>query len=250
MNERAETIDQVIAQLDDIIAWARDHDSRLGYFAALYRKVTRAVGAEIQAGSFDDNLRMERLDVLFANRYLDAYHAHRQGEAVTRSWAAAFAAADNRRPTVIQHLLLGMNAHINLDLGIAAAQLAPGDELPALRADFLRINRLLADLVGDVQQELIAIWPWLGLLLRFVRHSDDIIVNFSMGRARDQAWTLAQTLATAQGDQALRIIGAQDERVATRANLLLHPGVTGSAALLAIRLGERGSPATITSILE
>ncbi len=250
MRERAATIDEVIAQLSEIIAWARENDSRLGYFPALYRKVTVAVRDEIRAGSFDDNPRMERLDVLFANRYLEAFYAHRRGEPVTRSWAAAFAAADVWRPAVIQHLLLGMNAHINLDLGIAAAATTPGPELPGLQRDFMHINAILAGLVEEVQEELVEVWPWLGVLLRFVRHSDDVIVNFSMGRARDRAWTMAQMLAAAEKDQAPRLIAAQDDRVATRAELLLHPGVTGSTALLAVRLGERGTPARITAILE
>ena len=33
---------------------------------------------------------------------------------------------------MLQHLLIGMNAHISLDLGIAAARTAPGEALPVL----------------------------------------------------------------------------------------------------------------------
>jgi hypothetical protein len=43
-----------------------------------------------------------------------------------------------------------MNAHINLDLGIAAAQVAPGPALPALHTDFLCINAILASVVATV----------------------------------------------------------------------------------------------------
>ena len=39
----AQTMDQVITQLDDIIEAARREKSRAGYFAALYRQVTVAV---------------------------------------------------------------------------------------------------------------------------------------------------------------------------------------------------------------
>ena len=62
----AETIDQVIRQLDDIIDWSIRNDSRLGYFAALYRKVTLQVKSGITDGFFEDAERMERLDVIFA----------------------------------------------------------------------------------------------------------------------------------------------------------------------------------------
>ncbi len=49
---------------------------------------------------------------------------------------------------------MGMNAYINLDLGIAAAETVPSEELPDLKGDFDKINHVLASLVGDVQNEL------------------------------------------------------------------------------------------------
>ena len=41
--EQAENIDQVLAQLSAIIEWSTARKSRLGYFPALYRKVTLQV---------------------------------------------------------------------------------------------------------------------------------------------------------------------------------------------------------------
>ncbi|MEZ4716606.1 MAG: DUF5995 family protein [Caldilineaceae bacterium] len=96
--------------------------SRLGCFAALYRQVTVAVKHGIETGFFADPARMERLDVIFARRYLDALAQWRAQAEPSGCWAFAFARAASRRPTVLQHLLLGMKRHINLDLGIAAAQ--------------------------------------------------------------------------------------------------------------------------------
>jgi hypothetical protein len=43
---QARNIYEVIQQLDDIIDWALSKKSRLGYFAALYRKVTLKVKEE------------------------------------------------------------------------------------------------------------------------------------------------------------------------------------------------------------
>ena len=64
----AQTIDEVIEALDGVLDEARRDGSRLGYFAALYRKVTIEVKKGIAAGYFDDGPRMERLDVLdYAN---------------------------------------------------------------------------------------------------------------------------------------------------------------------------------------
>jgi Family of unknown function (DUF5995) len=79
--------------------------------------------------AFDSPERMARLGVNFANRYLAAYEGYRSGGAGTQSWKFAMDAAQEWWPIVLQHLLLAMNAHINLDLGIAAAGTSPGGEL-------------------------------------------------------------------------------------------------------------------------
>jgi len=91
----AQTIDEVIARLDAIIERAIVERDRLGFFAVLYRTVTAAVKEGIAAGRFQDGPRMERLDIVFANRYLHAFHLHRSGRAPTSSWRAAFAATSD-----------------------------------------------------------------------------------------------------------------------------------------------------------
>lgn len=120
----ATTINEVITALNHIITTSRQTRSRLGYFAILYLKVTEAVQTGIANNQFQDGPRMERLDVTFANRYLHAYYQWQNRQQPTRSWQLAFEAAEKRTVLILEHLLLGMSAHINLDLGIAAAQTA------------------------------------------------------------------------------------------------------------------------------
>jgi Family of unknown function (DUF5995) len=67
---QANNIEEVITALGRIIDEAKGAQSRLGYFPALYRLVTIDVKKGIAAGRFQDGARMERLDVVFANRYL------------------------------------------------------------------------------------------------------------------------------------------------------------------------------------
>ena len=138
------TIDDVIATLEFIIQESETNNSTQGYFAALYLKVTRQVKAGIIAGDFQDNARMERLDVTFAKRYIDAYFNHQQGKPISRSWQAAFVLSEGFWPIVLQHLLSGMNAHINLDLGIASAEVMKGQDIQLLHHDFNQINTILS----------------------------------------------------------------------------------------------------------
>ena len=246
----AESIDQVLDHLDRIIARARRERSRLGYFAALYRDVTARVAAAIDAGDFQDNARMERLDVVFANRYLDALDKWTAGERPTDSWAATFSAAERWRPLIVQHLLLGMNAHINLDLGIAAAEVAPGDQIADLEADFLRINRILGAMIEDVQQRIAEVSPWTGALDRLSGRADEVISNFCLLRAREDAWDFAQTLATHAPSEHDALVAQKDQETTRRVEAILRPGSRWIVpALIAIRLWEESDVPTVIDTL-
>lgn len=245
----ATTIDEVVNHLDEIIIWAQTNESCLGYFAALYRKVTLEVKQKIQDGYFEDNARMEQLDVVFANRYLAAYVDYQAGKPVTASWQIAFNTAPRWRPIVMQHLLLGMNAHINLDLGIAAAQVAPDSSLADLQNDFKKINSILASLTDEVKTELSQVWSTLTLLDRAAGEADDAIINFSMTTARDEAWNFAQILARLDEADQHSFIHKHDQEIANLGKLIAHPPFLTRLILLVIRLRERGDIPKIIEIL-
>lgn len=233
-----ETIDQVIEQLTDIMDQAYRDRSRLGFFAALYRQVTIQVKHGIAHGRFADGPRMERLDVVFANRYLEAMQRFVRGEPPPAAWQVAFRAASSWRLLILQHLLLSINAHINLDLGIAAAQVAPGDALPLLKSDFEAINTILATMLDAVQEDIGAVSPWLWLLDRIGGRTDEALVAFSLGRARDAAWSVAEQLAGLPPEAQDQAISTLDQQVAARARRIRTPGLFLSLGMLGIRLPE------------
>jgi hypothetical protein len=189
------TIDDLLSALDNIIQRAWDDKSRMGYFAGLYRRVTRAVRDGVSQGSFQNGALMERLDVVFASRYLDALAAYQAGTKLTRSWQVAFDACNDDSRLILQHLLAGMNAHINLDLGIASAQVSPGDQLPQLKTDFDQINDVLATQVRSVETEMAALSPLIKNLSTVGLSSETTLITFNIGLARKTAWFLAERLA-------------------------------------------------------
>ncbi len=232
-----ETVDEVLQALDAIVERALEAASRVGYFAAIYRKVTGKVAEGIASGFFDDPQRMQRLDVAFAARYLSALDVYQHGGKPTRSWDLAFQATAGSRPIILQHLLVGINAHINLDLGIAAAETAPGPALAGLRRDFDRINEILALLMDGIERDIAEVSPWIGLLGRIGGRHDDEIVRFSIEVARSEAWRFATELAPLSRHHWGGPIGARDARVARLARVVLNPGLL-SAGLLVIRARE------------
>ena len=245
----AETIDDVIRSLDAIIDWAWTSKSRLGYFAALYRRITRAVKTGIEKGQFQNGPLMERLDVVFASRYLDAFDQFRAGRQPSRAWQIAFRAGSWRYPIVVQQLLAGVNAHINLDLGIAAAATAPDDQLPSLKTDFDQINGVLAGEVGTVEKEIAEVSPLIGLLEKFSLKTDTVIINFSLEKARDFAWSQAVNLAPKSGPELQAAINDLDGEVELLGRLIVSPPLLIKTKLFPIRLFESNHVRPILDVL-
>jgi hypothetical protein len=235
----APLIDRVIADLDRVIDRAIETDDRIGYFAALYRRVTVKVKEGVETpGFFEDPERMDRLDFTFASRFLDALATWQAGGRPTLAWVAAFEATRSWRPVILQQLVLGINAHINLDLGIAAARTSPGAELARLRGDFGRINQILASLVGLVERQIGELSPWFGLLARIAGEDGVRVVEFSMRIARDEAWRLAEELAPLPEADQGPVVDLRDRDTARLARDILHPGPLLDAVAILVRLRE------------
>lgn len=235
------SINDVILVLDDIIQETEANNDTLGYFAVLYRRVTLKVKEKIESGYFEDAERMERLDVIFAKRYIDAYYSHREGLPVTQSWEKAFCLSKNFWPVTLQHLLIGMNAHINLDLGIVAAEISKGGNIEDLRNDFYKINEILSSLVNEVQTNLSTIWPPLRQILLKTGQYDNLMVDFSMKLARDGAWRFATELSGKINEDIPQCIETRDKAVAKVADIITNNKISIRILLGVVRLGETGS---------
>ncbi|KQS32386.1 DUF5995 family protein [Pedobacter sp. Leaf194] len=233
----ANTIIEVISRLDDIIIDSIKVKSRNGYFACLYRKMTIAVQKGINDGLFKDGQRMEKLDVIFANRYIDAYHCQSQRKPLSSSWNAAFSAAFQPY-TVIQHLLLGMNAHINLDLGVAAAETSKAGDIQLLKQDFNLINDIIASLINIVQKDLEEICLPMKMLKYVDNKSKESVINFSITAARDAAWANAVGLSKVLPGMYIPYINALDSKIALVANGIKNPNFSQSFTLRTVRTFE------------
>jgi hypothetical protein len=233
------TIDEVLTRLNRMLDEAIRDGHRIGYFIALYERVTSNVRHALIGGNvFDDGPRMERLDVVFANRFIEAWEQRAAGRNPTESWAAAFDRLGDPGPLVIQHLMLGMNAHINLDLGIAAATVAPTrPQLEALHADFNRINDVLSRLVKIVEVQLCTICPPLTRLADLVT-VEERLFDFGMAASRDIAWKLAQDLVASPRDAWPAIIARRDTLSALAARALYPLDGLARVTALAVHAHE------------
>jgi hypothetical protein len=237
--DEVQDIDGVLAALRTVVDDAVATGSRIGLFAAVYRQVTAAIARGLRDGLFDDAERLNRFDAVFAGRYLTALHAWREGRDPGRSWRQAFRAAEATDLVYVQHVVLGINAHINLDLAVAAAQTSPGDEITALKNDFERINDVLIGVLCELQGVLNEISPLLGGLDLILGRIDEEIFGFKLQRARAEAWEAAVLLAGQAGEVREATVRMLDRYAQGVGRIVLAPPFPVPAALQVVRFAER-----------
>ncbi|MET8546158.1 DUF5995 family protein [Kitasatospora sp. NPDC004799] len=189
------TIDEVISHMEQVDAELDPRDG-VACFNRVYLKVTKLVKEHVTAGTFQDPAFLERMDVIFAGRYLKNVDDAKAGRSAELAWRPVFEARDNRVLWPIQFVLAGMNAHINHDLAIAVVETCkqrrttPGT--PPVHADFEKVNDLLASVEAEVRAEFelqivkVATEP-----AEALKHA---VSAFSMSTAREAAWVNAVAL--------------------------------------------------------
>ena len=196
----------------------------MGYFAALYRRMTVAVQHGIENNLFENGSRMEQLDIVFAKRYFEAFEQYQLKKTTTKAWQEAFMVANQSSVTVLQHLLLGINAHINLDLGIAAANISNKNEINSLEKDFNQINTIISGLIDDTKIRLSKIWLPFRIFTDLLDTESDGIINFSIKVARTFSWQNAKQLTMLEVSQQANHIKKMDNSVAILAEKLKKTG--------------------------
>lgn len=246
---RAADVDEVLVLLGEIVTDTKARGDALGFFAALYRQVTLEVKHGIGDNFFDDGPRMNRFVALFANRYLDAYGAYTGGREPTRAWWVAFEGVRSGRLLILQNLLLGINAHINLDLGVVTGETFEGEALDDFHADFDRVNGILGSLIPRVEDAIQRFSPLMGVL-EMVGGADALeALDFSVDRARDDAWLNATLLSRQPSFLGPITTSALDKKAAFLGRLVSQPIGPVAAAVTLIRSSESADvPAIITAL--
>jgi hypothetical protein len=223
---------------------AREADDASGFFAAMYARVTDRVQTAIADGRFDDGERMARFTRTFADWYLGPRDGSRPRPAC---WRAADDVSADRKLLIIQHLLLGMNAHINYDLPQVVVELADGEtSLEQLRPDFDAINDILAETQPDILRDLGRVSGWTQLA---VAGGGGRVFNFSLSRARAQAWSSAERIHRLDAAARPGEVAELDRLVSVLALLITRPSPPVSWLLPIPRWLEHDDPRVVTSRL-
>ena len=171
-------------------------------FNGLYLRVTEAV--RDSRSDFEAPAFIERLDVVFADFFFQAYDAATANAWVSKAWAPLFELKDHPRVIPLQFALAGMNAHINNDLAYALVQtweelgVEPGPDTPEHR-DFVRVNEILESVEEEVKVPLSD--TFIRTLDIAFGQADDWLALWKVAKARADAWERAEKLrADPDGD--------------------------------------------------
>jgi AcrR family transcriptional regulator len=141
-------------------SWEAAHDRR-AVFVEAYGTMTARMLEAIEGGEFDDEVWIERLLERFADYYFDAVDGYRSGSGCPSVWYQVLDSAEHEQLHLLQHLFLGINAHINYDLAFALADVLNDWEAMDAegrhrrRSDHDAVNRVIARTVDEVQTKVI-----------------------------------------------------------------------------------------------
>ena len=221
------TLDDVVDALGAIETHYRQRGDRRAIFATLYGVVSAEIRTRVAAGAFDDPAWVHRYAVSFANLYRQAVLVWEDGGTaqVAKAWRLAFEAAAGERGFVLQHLLLGINAHVNHDLPYAIDGIGIGADRDRRYRDHTAVNAVLSGVTDRATQRIAALYaPGLSAADDCAGQLDEMLSLFSLSVARDSAWESALALANARSAHertlSMTLVGA---RAAAMARLLLAP---------------------------
>jgi hypothetical protein len=185
--------------------WEARGDRRC-IFLGCYALMTANMLAGIRQSRFHDGPWVDRLLHHFAAYYFDALELYEQNRPETPLvWKQTYDAARDDRIKTLQHLFLGINAHINYDLALTLVDvLAPewprlaGDDRRKRYDDHCLVNTIIGETVDTVQDQVIERHaPWLDIVDKGLGRLDEWLVSHLIARWRSDVWTNAMRLLEA-----------------------------------------------------
>jgi hypothetical protein len=194
-------VNEIITRMRaDVARWDSCGDRRCLFLDA-YATMTEQMVSRLHSGVFVDPVWVERLLSRFAEYYFEAVETFESGIGdLAPAWNVAFESCSRDDMNVLQHLFLGINAHINHDLAFAVADVLDARVEERL-ADYLAVNRVIDDTIDLVQSEVVA--PESRLLAmadRWCGPLDEWVFSRLIAGWRRDVWDDARALVTGDAD--------------------------------------------------
>lgn len=192
-----EHTDPVIARMhQQADQWECRGDLRF-LFLRCYAIMSHNMLEALETGRFQDPVWVKGLLHHFADYYFDALQQYDGREDDTPAvWRQAHDASCTQDLHVMQHLLLGINAHINYDLVLSLYdELSPdwpvldNKEREMRHQDHLLVNTIISETIDTVQDQVIKRQsPFMGLVDRMMGRVDEWLLSEIISGWRSDVW--------------------------------------------------------------
>ncbi len=228
MHNEQTPVEQKMKQL--IQNWENEGDQR-AIFLSCYALMTQNMLQALNQAEFKDPDWVNRLLSHFADYYFNAVEAYNQNDTnIPTVWRIAFDSAAQNDLSVLQHLLLGVNAHINYDLIFTTVDLLDSEwagistELSdQRRLDYEKVNDIIKQTIDEVQDTIIERRdPRLELLDHFMGPLDEWLISRLIEHWRVEVWKQAVILLnTSDANERDKIRQQRDAEVVHLADTIL-----------------------------
>jgi hypothetical protein len=221
------TVEEALAGLTALEQSFRVSNDRRAVFIGAYIAITAAMQQAIGTGEFKDDIWVRQYLLHFVRLYMKALNAFEQGdlEHVPAAWRVAFQLSSKGEGLVIQHLLLGVNAHINHDLAIALMGAGIDPDRPMRYNDHTGVNEVLKRAANSLQDHVERLYaPSLHILDQLLGHWDEDFACLMVDKARETAWHHCLALADcATEEDREAVLHRIDEHAGALAELIAQP---------------------------
>lgn len=177
-------------------------------FLHCYSMMTANMLLAIEQNKFHDTQWVNQLLNRFADYYFNALTCYDCGQETPTVWKEVHKAAASKKLHVIQHLLLGVNSHINYDLVLTLYDmLSPewadlSDEMRVKRyQDHCLVNLIIGETIDKVQDEVVEKYsPSMDVIDKLMGRLDEFLLLKLITAWRDKVWDHTQELLVLEGE--------------------------------------------------
>ena len=218
---RPKDVDDAADAMRDALVYFHQESDHRAIFARAYYLITLAVRQAVyQRGAYDrrmffDAQWIKRLAGKFSSLYFQSLTTEqRPGE---RAWKTAHHLAATREASVLQNMLLGLNAHINYDLAFGIYQnLKEFDDgrdhllLPRRKFDHDQVNNILVDAIPVIETTLTRDYSGEVQFLGEVSHGlDEVLGGAGLKYYRERVWWSAISFLATHEDAEIDLVHAR-----------------------------------------
>lgn len=220
-SQRPQDVDEALSCMRTALDYFHERDDYRAVFLRAYYIITSEVSAALHqvgdyAGNqlFFDSDWVKRLSGHFASLYFRSLSTFERDAGSERAWKIAHETAAARTGTVVQDLLLGLNAHINYDLAHAIYLNMKEHEdgadhllLPRRKFDHDQVNNLLVRSIPEVAEVLTRDYGGgILFLTRVMLNLDDILSSAGLRYFRERVWWTAVSYLAATDDEEIDLV--------------------------------------------